>query len=153
MNRIIEKATLSDSAELSELTYKSKAHWGYSEEQMEKWRDDLQVLAEYIENNEVFITRESDQIAGYYSFSKVSDSTIKLDNIFIDPEHIGKGFGLTLMRGFLNRVKKLEIATITLDSEPNAEQFYQRFGFKIVGQLKSSIPYRFLPIMELNLNH
>lgn len=153
MNQVIEKATLTDSAELSGLTYKSKAHWGYSEEQMEKWRDDLQVSARYIENNEVFITRESDRIAGYYSFSKISVSTVKLDNIFIDPEYIGKGLGLTLMKDFLNRVKKLEVATITLYSEPNAEQFYQKFGFKTVGQLKSSIPNRFLPIMELNLNH
>ena len=153
MNQIIEKATILDSSELSELTYKSKAHWGYSEKQMEKWRDDLQVSARYIENNEVFIIRKSDQIAGYYSFSKVSVSTVKLDNIFIDPEYIGKGLGLTLMKDFLNSVKKLEVTTVTLDSDPNAEQFYQKFEFKTVGQLKSSVPNRFLPIMELNLNH
>ena len=153
MNQVIEKATLTDASELSELTYKSKAHWGYSEEQIEKWRNDLQVSEKYIENNEVFFTRESNRIAGYYSFSKVSVSTVKLDNIFIDPEYIGKGLGLTLMKDFLNRVKKLDVDTITLDSEPNAEQFYRKFGFKTVGKLKSSILNRFLPIMELNLNY
>lgn len=41
--------------------------------------------------------------------------------------------------------------TVTLDAEPNAERFYLKFGFKTVDQLASSIPNRFLPVMELDL--
>lgn len=152
MNQLIQRATISDSTELSELTLKSKAYWGYSEEQIEEWREDLQVSKRYIEDNDVFLIRENDHITGYYSFKEVSNSTIKLDNIFINPEHIGTGLGSRLMKDFLCRVKELEMVTITLDAEPNAEKFYRKFGFKTVGQLKSSIPNRCLPKMELNLN-
>ncbi len=152
MNSLIQKATLDDSVELSNLTFKSKAHWGYSKAQMEKWREDLEVSKEYIRNNEVFLVKDGSQIAGYYSYSKVSDSTVKLDNIFIHPDHIGRGLGSMLMNDFIARINKLQVATITLDAEPHAEQFYERFGFKSIAQLKSSIPNRYLPVMELKLN-
>ena len=152
MNLPIEKATTSDSTALSELTMRSKAHWGYSDQQLEQWREDLQVSAQYLEQNEAFLTRTKDQIQGYYSFSRVSESIIKLDNIFVDPAFIGTGLGHALMTDFLERAKKLGTTTITLDAEPNAEPFYQKFGFQTVGQLKSSIPNRFLPVMELRLH-
>ena len=42
-----------DNIELSELTVRSKAHWNYSLEQIEKWKDDLTISAEYIDKNEV----------------------------------------------------------------------------------------------------
>ncbi|HCX21578.1 MAG: GNAT family N-acetyltransferase [Flammeovirgaceae bacterium] len=152
MNQIIERATFVDSDELSELTYRSKAYWGYSEEQMEKWRDDLHITEEYIQNHEVFLLRKNNQIVGYYSFIMISPSTIKLDNLFIDPKNIGKGLGRTLMNDFLSLVNNSDVSIITLESEPQVEQFYQKFGFKTVSQLKSSILNRFLPIMELKLN-
>lgn len=153
MNNLIQKATLRDSQELSELTFESKAYWGYAKEQLDEWHDDLLVSEKYIENNEVFLTKKNDRIIGYYSFKIISDSTVKLDNIFIQPKYIGKGLGTILMEDFLYRMKESQITVVTLDSEPNSNQFYQKFGFKTVGQLKSSIPNRFLPIMELNLNN
>ena len=152
MNNLIEKATTKDSEELSNLTFKSKAHWGYSIDQMEKWREDLQVSKDYIQNNEVFLVKDGSQIIGYYSYFKNSDSTVKLDNIFIDPDHMGRGLGSVLMNDFIARINKLQVTTITLDAEPNAEKFYERFGFRTIDQLKSSIPDRYLPVMELKLN-
>jgi len=83
----IEKAKNIDNIEISVLTAWSKAHWNYSSEQIEKWKDDLTISFEYI----------------------------------------------------------------YLDSDPNAEKFYQNLGFKVVGQLESSIKNRFLPIMELEI--
>lgn len=83
---------------------------------------------------------------------KSNETTIKLDNLFILPEFIGTGLGRILMNHFLEKVKDYEIEKITLDAEPNAEDFYKKFGFIRIGQLESSIKNRFLPIMELNLN-
>ena len=67
------------------------------------------------------------------------------------PEYIGKGFGNYLMLDFLNRIKEnRDVKKILLDADPNAEKFYQKFGFTTIGQLETSIKNRFLPIMERN---
>ena len=148
----IEKAKNIDKIELSELTVRSKAHWNYSSEQIEKWKDDLTISAEYIDKNEVYKLKEDDKLIGYYSFQSADCKKVKLDNIFIDPEFIRRGYGKILMNHFFKQVKNKGFENIYLDSDPNAEKFYQNLGFKVIGQLESSIKNRFLPIMELEIN-
>jgi len=147
----IELAKNIDNIELSELTVRSKAYWNYSSEQIEKWEEDLTISTEYIDKNEVWKLKKDDKLIGYYSFQSVDYEKVKLDNIFIDPEFIGRGYGKILMNHFFKQVKNKGFETIYLDSDPNAEKFYQNLGFKVVGQLESSIKNRFLPIMELEI--
>lgn len=149
---IIEKAHHNDDKILTEITKRSKAYWGYSKEQIEIWSQFLTVSTIYIETNSVYKLVADDTIVGYYSFLYDDKQTIKLDNLFVLPEFIGKGFGGILMNDFLIKVKKdTEVNKITLNSEPNAEMFYNKFGFVKVGQIETSIEGRYLPIMELNL--
>jgi predicted N-acetyltransferase YhbS len=75
----------------------------------------------------------------------MDESTIKLDNLFILPEFIGKGLGKLLMNDFLTRIKRSEAKTILLDCEPNAENFYTKFGFTKVGHVETSTKDRYLP--------
>jgi len=148
----IEKAIKSDSPDLTELTIRSKAHWDYSKEQINDWRDDLTVSESYITENEVYKMSNGNLLIGYYSFFNVNDAEVKLENLFIEPQFIGKGFGKLLMTDFLERAQKTKCDCITLDADPNVEQFYQHFGFRTIGQLETTIKNRFLPIMKLSLN-
>lgn len=146
----IKKANSNDHEILTEITKKSKAYWGYSNEQIEIWSEFLTVSKEYIETNPVYNLVIEDKIIGYYSFFHESENTIKLDNLFVLPEFIGKGFGKILMNDFLNRLKKNDVQKVILNSERNTETFYTKFGFVKIGQIETSIKDRFLPIMELN---
>lgn len=148
----IEKANSNDHEILTEITKKSKAFWGYSEEQMMQWNDALTITQEYIQTNFAYKQTKENQVIGYYSYFNSETAIIKLDNLFVLPEYIGKEFGNHLMQDFLNRIKENhDIKKVTLDADPNVEKFYQKFGFKTIGQLETSIKNRFLPIMELNL--
>jgi GNAT superfamily N-acetyltransferase len=146
----IKEAIPNDHEILTEITKKSKAYWGYSNEQIEIWSEFLTVSKEYIETNPVYNLVIGDKIIGYYSFFHESENTIKLDNLFLLPEFIGKGLGKILMNDFLSRLKNIDVQKVILNSEPNAEAFYTKFGFVKVGQIETSIKERFLPIMELN---
>jgi len=115
------------------------------------WSPFLTVSEEYIETNPVYNLVFDDQIVGYYSYFHESENSIKLDNLFVLPDFIGKGFGKILMNDFFMRVKSLSIQKVVLNSEPNAESFYGKFGFVKVGQIETSIKDRYMPIMELNL--
>ena len=150
-NVVIARAKPVDSTLLSELTFRSKAHWGYPEEQMLAWRDELRIAPEYISNHEVYMSKIDNTLIGFYAYREIEVAAVKLDYFFLDPDHMGKGNGKFLITDFLDRAKKERVQKVTLDADPNAEAFYQKFGFKTVDKLKSSIPGRFLPIMELSL--
>ena len=147
----IEKAKITDNETLTEITKKSKAYWEYSVEQIQKWDKSLTISQDYIRDNKVFKLVEKGLIIGYYSYFLKDEKVIELDNLFILPEHIGKGFGKYLLLDFLNRIKETGIEKITLDSEPNAEEFYAKMGFVKVGEFETSIKNRFMPIMEMKL--
>lgn len=146
---IIEKAISTDHGTLTEITKKSKAFWGYSEEQIQIWSEFLTVSSGYINSNPVYKLTVEDKIVAYYSFLNEDEKTVKLDNLFVLPEYIGKGLGLLLMEHFLSKIKKTNANKVTLHSEPNAELFYSKLGFVKTGQIKTSIKDRFMPIMEL----
>ncbi|KAF2337931.1 GNAT family N-acetyltransferase [Flavobacterium ginsenosidimutans] len=147
----IQNAKTEDHIRLTEITKKSKAYWGYSDEQMEKWNNNLTITRDYIEENPVFNLIDENQIIGYYSYLRLENNQVKLDNLFILPEYIGKGFGSFLMNDFLERMRNEKCQKIILDSEPNAEQFYQKIGFTKIGEFETSIKNRFMPIMEMKL--
>ncbi|WP_070138505.1 GNAT family N-acetyltransferase [Crocinitomix algicola] len=148
----ILKAEITDDKILTKITKESKAYWGFPTETLLKWEHLLTISQKYIEENNVIKLVNNTEIIGYYSFFKIDKKTLKLDNLFILPSYIGIGLGKVLMNHFLDQTKKLGIEKITLEAEPNAEDFYKKFGFVTIGQLESSIKDRFLPIMELKLN-
>ena len=149
----IIKAEIEDNEILTTITKRSKAYWGFSEEILKEWEHLLTVSKEYIEKNKVYKLMQNENIIGYYSYLSIDENTIKLDNVFILPEFIGQGFGRILMNDFLGKIKLDRVSKITLDAEPNAENFYKGFGFETVGQLESSIKDRYLPIMELSIEN
>ena len=147
----IEKVNTTDSEILTQITKKSKAYWGYSAEQIQKWEVSLTISQDYIREHDVFKLVKDSVIIGYYSYLFEDGKNVKMDNLFILPEYIGKGFGKYLFLDFLNRMKEAEIQTIQLDSEPNAEGFYSKMGFVKIGAFETSIKDRFMPVMEMKL--
>lgn len=148
---IIQEAHPSDNKVLTNITIKSKAYWGYSNEQMDLWSEALTVTKAYIETNSVYKLIIDDLIIGYYSFYYENENTVRLDNLFILPAYIGKGYGELLMEDLLSRLATMKIKRIVLHADPNAETFYLKFGFATTGQLENVTGDRYLPVMELNI--
>lgn len=148
---IISKATTEDAVVLTNITKKSKAYWGYSNELIKSWSSQLTITTNYIEIYDVYKLVINDLIVGYYSYNILEKDTVQLDNLFLLPEYIGTGLGTFLMNDFLDRCKALKFQKVVLDADPNAENFYKKHGFITIRQIETSIKDRFLPIMELNL--
>ena len=142
----IEKAVTNDAKGLTELTIRSKSHWDYGEQQMEEWRDELTITEKYIDDNQIYKLVMED-----YAFHPINKTDIKLNYLFVEPEFIGKGYGKALLMDFLRRIENTEFKTVTLDADPNVEQFYGGFGFRVIGKLESAIKDRFLPVMQLEI--
>lgn len=151
MTEII-KANVNDDRILTEITKTSKAYWGYSDKQMDEWSDLLTITSEYIQNNEVYKLVINKSTAAYYSYFEIENNSVRLDNLFVSPENIGKGYGKLLMNDFILKIKNSKTKRIILDADPNAQKFYESFGFVEAGQIETSIKDRFLPIMELKID-
>ena len=147
----LEKATRVDAGQLTELTLRSKAYWGYSAEQIKVWEPELTITEDYISSNHVFKLTEQRQLIGYYSFFAMGDSVVKLDNLFVEAVLIGKGYGKALLTDFVRRVKGAGIEKVLLEADPQAAGFYRKHGFIVVGELESTVQDRYLPVMELKL--
>ena len=147
----IKKADISDADILSDLTIRSKSYWNYSEAQIRKWKSDLSITTEYISKRKVYNLIERNQILAYYAYFSLGKEQVKLDNMFIHPDFIGRGFGKLLMNDFMNRAKSTGFKKVILDADPNAKDFYKKLGFSVTGKKETSIKNRFLPIMEKNI--
>lgn len=149
--REIIQANTDDHIILTEITKKSKAYWGYSEDQMNEWSNLLTITKDYIKNNKVYKLCVNNSVVAYYSYFNIEENSVRLDNLFVLPESIGKGYGKLLMTDFILKIKQSKRARILLDADPNAQKFYESFGFTKIGQIETSIKDRFLPIMEKKL--
>lgn len=148
----IRKALPDDHSVLTQITMDGKAFWDYSKEQLSRWENDLTITAQYLAENETYKLVLNDEIIGYYSFLKLSEGHLKLDYLFLFQNFIGKGFGQLLLNDFLERAKGMNTIDIILEADPNAENFYRKFGFMTYGQRESSIKGRSLPQMKLDFN-
>lgn len=148
---MILPAKPSDHISLSHLTFISKAHWGYEPAQMEKWREELTINPTYIEENIVFKWQTDQAISAYYSMIRKGNDQIELDNLFVHPDELGKGYGTKLLMHALSWSHQNHYAEMFLTADPHATNYYLRFGFKIIQQLPSSIPGRFLPLMSIKI--
>lgn len=135
---------------LSEIAKSSKNFWNYPVEWMQFWDEELTITENYIKTNEVFHLENDGEIIGFYSYFP-EDDKVRLDCMFVKPEWIGKGAGKILMNDFLKRSLATGYNDVILEADPNAEDFYKKWGFKTVSQKPSEIKGRTLPVMTKKL--
>ncbi|MBH5317508.1 GNAT family N-acetyltransferase [Paenibacillus sp. GSMTC-2017] len=149
----IRKATIHEDSYLTDLAFRSKAYWGYSEDFMEACRNDLTVSSEYIATSLVFVLEDEDTITGFIGLEQEEDGWL-LKDLFIDPKYIGKGYGKTLWKNMIEVTKSMNISKVTIHSEPLAEDFYLAMGASRIGEIESTVfEGRKLPLLEFEVSN
>ena len=148
----IRQALQSEAKHLSELAFRSKSYWGYSDRFMQACLKELTLDQRYIESNPTFVIEVERSTVGFYSLERVSASAAELGYLFVEPTFIGKGYGRKLMAHAQQEALHLGYNQIIIQGDPNAEQFYRAAGGSVVGTRKStSIPDRELPLFRIDL--
>ncbi|MEM6984898.1 MAG: GNAT family N-acetyltransferase [Pseudomonadota bacterium] len=151
----IRDANIADANALTELAFKSKAHWGYSEAFMNACRDELSVTPRDLESaaSQCRLCEADNEMVGFYIVHQLSVSEAELDAFYVHPDCIGQGVGKRLMQDAVLLAKAWGHDHLTIQSDPNAEGFYLACGAVRVGEKASdSIAGRFLPLLTLELN-
>ncbi len=152
MNVQIRRAKPDEADELTEIAHAAKRHWGYPENWIEHWKNDLTITSEFIANHETFVAVADEKIVGCCAIV-LSESAAELEHMWIKPEHIGAGVGRALFLYVKERAANLGVPALEISSDPNAEGFYRRMGAARIGDVQSEIEGkpRVLPRMTVDL--
>lgn len=140
-----------DAKMLTGIAIKSKGFWDYSNDLLESWREDLTVPELMIQEMFVYKYVIDDEIVGFYILNQPKEKSIELEFLFVLPNFIGKGIGNELIQHAFKKAKELESNKIIVLADPNAVSFYGSKGFIIIDKKESSVPNRFLPLMQKDL--
>jgi len=149
----IRRATPDEAAVLTEIAHAAKRHWGYPENWIEHWKDDLTITPDFITTHEMYVAVAGEEIAGCCALV-MRDSLAELEHMWIKPAHMGNGVGRALFNQVVSRAKSLDARAVELSADPNAEGFYQRMGATRIGEVRSEVEGqpRVLPRMSVDLS-
>lgn len=140
------KATPNDARQLSEIAFESKRNWGYPNEWMQLWKNELTLTPDYILGNQVVKIFDNRELIGFFSI--IESELIELDHLWLKPQSMRKGFGRHIFDEIRKTVSRKCKTTFRLVAEPHAKGFYDKMGGSLVSHFESKIPGRFLEVYE-----
>lgn len=148
----IVRAKPDDAAILTEIAFAAKRHWGYPERWIESWRDVLTVRPEYIASHETYAAILDGRTMGFYALGRKADR-LDLLHLWVRPDAMARGVGHPLFSHCLERTSQLGCLKVEIESDPNAEGFYQHMGEHRVGASIKEVDgqRRELPILIYDL--
>lgn len=147
----VRPAEPQEANKLTTLAFASKAHWGYPQEWLEAWHEDLTVTPDMIKNSIAFVVELNDEIVGFWCRSAKESSEPSPGMLFIHPNHMGKGIGRLLFEVIKEEALKRGITYFTIEADPNAVPFYEKMGAERIGEKESTaVPGRKIPILRFN---
>lgn len=149
----LRPARQEDARMLTELAMRSKAHWGYDAAFMKACEAELTITPERIVQEEVTVAVSGDAGIGMVSLAKTqTPGLLELEDMFVEPAAIGSGIGACLMDHAKERARESGATRVEVDADPNAQGFYERCGYRLIGTSPSaSIEGRKLPRLAIDL--
>jgi GNAT superfamily N-acetyltransferase len=148
---VFRRACAADSAELTRIAHAAKRHWGYPDELIDLWKEDLTLLPADVEENLVFCAERDGAIAGFYSVSGAGTAAGEIEHMWVLPGHIGTGLGRALFEHMVGRLRESGVKTLRIESDPNAAAFYERMGARREGDVRATPAGRTLPLLVLTI--
>ena len=147
----IRKARIEERSQINAMIMRSKAHWGYDDAFMEACREELSLSVERLLSENLRVLANDNAVIGTVELV-MDGQEAHLYKLFVDPDVIGNGAGRILYEWALARAKSFNARAMMIDADPDASQFYEYMGAKIIGKTPSgSIPGRFLPLLRHDL--
>ena len=128
----IVRAKPEDAAPLTAIAFAAKRYWGYPESWIGSWRDVLTIRPEFIASHEAYAAILDGRPVGFYALDREEDR-LSLAHLWVLPDSMGRGVGRALFLHAVQRVRELGGRELEIESDPNAEGFYQRMGAHRVG--------------------
>jgi GNAT superfamily N-acetyltransferase len=120
----LRPAAPDDYERVRELTFESKAHWGYDRDLVRSWAEGLT----FGSDRERWVAELDGEVVAWAALAAPADGIAVLDDLWVDPAWIGRGLGARLFRLAADRARELGAARLEWGAEPNAVGFYEKLG-------------------------
>jgi GNAT superfamily N-acetyltransferase len=120
----VRAARIADEERLRQLTFESKAHWGYDRDRVRSWADGLSFPGDC----ERWLAETDGKLLGWVGLSPPADGVAVLDHLWVDPAWMRRGVGSRLFRLAADRARELGAQRMEWSAEPNALGFYEKMG-------------------------
>src|SRR6185369_4742102 len=149
---MIKKAQSQDAETLTQIALDAKRHWGYPENWIKHWQDDLTITPDYVAANRVYLAENEGGLLGFYALI-MRDGKAELDHIWVAPTSIGTGVGKEMFLHAMQIAAGERVSEVEIVSDPNAEGFYRKMGAHRTGETVSEIDGepRTLPRLTIDL--
>ena len=120
----VRVARAADEERLRELTFESKAHWGYDRDLVRSWADGLSFPGDC----ERWVAEADGELLAWAGLTPPADGIAVLDHLWVDPAAMGRGLGSRLFRLTADCARELGAERLEWSAEPNAVGFYEKLG-------------------------
>jgi GNAT superfamily N-acetyltransferase len=151
MRLIPADAVSGDVAELTAVAHAAKRVWGYPEEWISLWSDELTVRPGYLDEHRVRVVRKR-EIFGWCATRADDEGVAWLEACWVRPASTGRGIGRLLVGDAFRIARQLGATEMRVVADPNAAGFYERLGFRRIGDEPSLPAGRRLPILARALD-
>jgi ribosomal protein S18 acetylase RimI-like enzyme len=125
------KAKPEDGPMLTRIALAAKGYWGYPKAWMESWRDALTLKTAFIRTHHVYMASKEGDVVGFYALGPDGDHA-QILHFWVVPGAMHRGVGRSMFIHALRRARVLGFKKVEVESDPNAEGFYQRMGARRV---------------------
>jgi GNAT superfamily N-acetyltransferase len=137
---IIRRAREGEDVVLTDLVMRSvQQRWRYPAEFMEWHPEYIAIGPHHVDSMITNVLEVGGQVVGVYVL-RGEPPQMELSRMMIDPAMIGHGYGRLMWDHASETARSLGVHLLTIDSDPNAEGFYQRMGAITVGEQDESPP-------------
>lgn len=124
----VRSARRGDFERLRELTFESKAHYGYDRDFVRRWAEGLTFETE----EERWVAEADEQIVAWAALAPPGAGIAVLDDLWVDPAWLGRGVGSRLFGIAADRARELGAERLEWGAEENALGFYSKVGGHLV---------------------
>jgi GNAT superfamily N-acetyltransferase len=135
---------------LREIAGAAKAHWGYDPERVREWVEAGGFEPESLSTRLVYVAEAEGEPVGWAALIP-SGETGWLEDLWVEPQWIGRGIGRLLFEHVLDRARALGASRLEWEAEPNARGFYERMGASYVRDSETTEWGRVLDVLGVSL--
>ncbi|UVD79576.1 GNAT family N-acetyltransferase [Myroides albus] len=148
MKLSIQLATIDDLGMLTQTAMLSKQVWGYSQELMNLWKEELTITKENLIKAQVYKCFVEQEYIGFFEL-RGKGAYVTLEHFWLLPKCINKGFGKEIIKQIKVMSHQLGFKYIEVYADPNANLFYEKMSGVCVKQILTKVPGRMMNIYHL----
>ena len=159
MVRRLDPGELEPAPVLTALAFDAKRSWAYPEPWIQAWTDSLTITPKILAESRVWVVfyrppagpdARRDWVPVGFTVLQTDGSVAGIEHFWIDPGHQGRRLGRALFAALLQDARTGGAEVLEVVSDPNAEGFYRRLGFRPHSRLRADVlgRERYLPILR-----